>query len=299
MATVESLPYRTPSPSTVTAMVTLIEPDVELSDLTSAWVPGSDLRFGIRLAISNDFYEQSALSPEADEIAAYVVATCLASRTSWREKLAIRSYSGGGTVADGLVILDGELLADEVSLDVWVVGPGLLPTLAGSASGRHEAAKLWRMSPPLTLSLEDTSAGFPTSAVSFQATYRRDTPWAVESPQDAGPEWSISSAVRLFINTDSPLCESLLSGEADSTLFQSMQVDIHLVVLHRLASWRDTISADQMIQIATADDGCLAALGVAIAGSMGLELADGMRMVTEDLAELLTRSREQVTFGRL
>ena len=122
-------------------------------------------------------------------------------------------------------------------------------------------------------------------------------PWLVEATPEAEPAWRVSSAIRLYVNVDSHLAAEILEGTAAEDIYSLIQSDIHLVVFHKLANWRDTMTPWQMEDIAEHDHETLAALGLLLAQSIGLPLSEAMRMAREEPANLIARSREALRFG--
>ncbi len=294
MTVIESRPFLVPSPSAVEASVAVLEPDVPVDEVAEHWAPGNPLRVGVQVSFRPQFWTDTSI-PDSERVTVVLVGTCLSSRTMWREECDVRRHDDGSGSASGQLELDGDSLAAEVTIDVWVIGPGR--TGAGADAAVHAGAKLWRMRSPRIIPLDDTASGFPTSAVSFAATGRKNSLWSVESPPNAEPHWSISSAVRLYVNTDRPDCADLVEGRASQAVYDAIQTDIHMVVLQRLASWRVTMDESQMESAAAEDRGSLAAFGADIAGRMGVSLWEAMRLSTEDYSAFVSRSRESINGG--
>jgi len=294
MTVIESRPFLAPSQNAVDASIAVVDPNVPVDEVAIHWAPGHPLRVRAQVSIRPQFWAETNI-PEDERVNVVLVGTCLSSRTMWRAECDVRRSEDGGGSASGELELDGDSLAAEVSIDVWVIGPGR--TGVGTDAAVHAGAKLWRMHSPQIVPLDDTASGFPTSAVSFATTGRKNTPWSVESPSNAEPHWSISSAVRLFVNTDRPNCTDLVEGRALQEVYDAIQTDIHLVVLQRLASWRVTMDEAQMLAAAEEDRGSLAAFGEEIAGRMGVSLWEAMRLSTEDYSAFVARSRESITGG--
>lgn len=294
MAVLESKPFRAPSRSSVTAQIDVIEPDVTVEDLASEWEPGQRIVLRCRAELSPDFWSQTGIAV-GEKVMLAGIATCLPARASWRSSAEFVERDGVWE-AETLVEIDGGVIAVEILADAWIIGPGR----TGSADPRnavHAGAKLWQLSRPLKLGLENDDAAFPTTAISFAQTGRRDVPWVVEPTLEADPSWSVSSAIRLYVNTDSHLAPAILEGTAPEDIFALIECDIHLVVLHKLASWRDTMTPRQMEDAAEQDHENLAALGVLLARSIGLPLGEALRMSREEPANLIARSREALRFG--
>ena len=294
MPVIESRPFLVPAQSAVEATIAVVEPEGPIDDVAKQWVPGHPLRVRARVALDPQFWADTQI-PDGECINVVIVGICLSSRTMWRTECEVRRNEDGSGSAEGELELDGDSLAAEVSVDVWVIGPGR--TGVGSNAAVHAGAKLWRMATPQSILLDDTASGFPTSAVSFAGTGRKDTQWSVVSPPHAEPHWSISSAVRLYVNTDRPECAELVEGRAPKAVYDAIQSDIHLVVLQRLASWLVIMDEAQMIAAANEDRESLAAFGGDIAGRMGVSLGEAMRLSTEDYSAFIARSRESLDGG--
>jgi len=185
----------------------------------------------------------------------------------------------------------GADLAVALSADLWVVGPGRTGS-PNPDKAVHRSAKLWQMPEPLLIPLERDGSDFPTSALSFSATGRRAVPWLVETVPDAEPHWSISSAIRLYINTDLDICRQIADGTAGHTLYGAIECDIHLATLHLLGGWSDSIGAIELESLAEGDHRSMAALGLSISTSLGLTVDEGCRLAREDPLTLASRSRE-------
>ncbi len=195
--------------------------------------------------------------------------------------------------------IDGSVAAVEISADAWIVGPGRTGS-HDPENAVHAGAKLWQLDRPIKLDLESDQAAFPTTAISFSQTGRRDVPpWTVEmNPPDADPHWNISSAIRLYINTDSDLAEEIVTGTAAEDIYALIQSDIHLVVLHRLAGWTDTVSPTALAGLAETEIESLAAFGATLAQSLGIPLGEALRLAEEEPPlNLAARSREALSFG--
>lgn len=295
MAVLESRPFLAPSRSAVTAEVEVIEPASTIEGISDVWEPGQRIVLRCRAELAPEFWEQTGIL--ADEPIRLVGnATCLPARATWRAS-ATFSELDGVWVAETLVEIDGGVIAVELLADIWVVGPARTgSTDPGNAI--HAGAKLWQLPRPVKLELDSDQASFPTTAMSFAQTGRREVPWIVEPNLDADPTWSVSSAIRLYVNSDSRLAPDILEGTAPEDIYALIQSDIHLVVFHRLANWIDAIPPHQLEGIADDDHGSLSALGVSLARSMGVPLSEALRMSKEEPANLIARSRESLFFGR-
>lgn len=294
MAVLESKPFLAPFSTSVRPSIEVIEPETSIEELADVWEPGQRIVLRCRAELSEDFWAQTGI-PTSEDITLVGIATCLPARATWRATARFVEKDDMW-VAETLVEVDGGVIAVEVLADLWVVGPGR----TGSTDPRnavHLGAKLWQLPRPLRLGLESEDAAFPTTAISFAQTGRRDVPWVVEPTADAEPAWKVSSAIRLYVNVDSLLAPAILEGTASEDTYALIQSDIHLVVLHRLANWRDTMTPHQMEQIAEEDHESLAALGQLVAQGIGLPLSEAMRMSREEPANLIARSREALRFG--
>ncbi|EWS82469.1 hypothetical protein BF93_11975 [Brachybacterium phenoliresistens] len=296
MAVLESRPFLAPASRAVHATIEIIEPaGTSFEDIGDTWEPGQRIVLRCRAELAPDFWEQTRIDP-SEPVLLVGIATCLPARARWRSSARFEQIDGAWR-ADTLVEVDGSVVAVEVLADAWVVGPGRTgsedPSLA-----IHEGAKLWQLTKPSKLELESDGAAFPTTAISFAQTGRRDVPWTVELAPEAEPFWKISSSVRLYINTDSDLAPAILDGSASEDLFALMQCDIHLAVMHSLAKWRDSIPPAQMMALAEEDVESLASFGANLAQSLGLPLSECLRLAREEPLALSARSREALSFGR-
>ena len=294
MAVLESKPFLAPFTTSVSTSIDVLEPATAVEELADIWEPGQRIVLRCRAELATDFWTQTGI-PSDETITMVGLATCLPARATWR-KTARFTEQDGVWSAEALVEIDGGVVAVEVLADIWIVGPGR----TGSTDPRnavHLGAKLWQLPRPLRLGLESDDAAFPTTALSFAQTSRRDVPWLVEATPEAEPAWRVSSAIRLYVNVDSHLAAEILEGTAAEDIYSLIQSDIHLVVFHKLANWRDTMTPRQMEDIAEHDHETLAALGLLLAQSIGLPLSEAMRMAREEPANLIARSREALRFG--
>jgi len=289
MAITESRPFRTPSPQSVQTTLTLVSPTSDLTEFLDVWNPGDDLVLHATATLSEEFWEETTI-PRDEEVQLVATASCIPARTRWRTQAPFVPADGVWR-AEVELRVDGSELAVELLADLWVVGPGR----TGSSNPRHAVhrnAKLWQLAVPASIPLEREESEFPTSATSFFASGRRATAWSIETTADAEPHRSISSSIRLYVNTDHEICHQIVDGTAPDDLYKAIESDIHLAVLHTLGKWRDAAPADRMEQIAADDPGSMAALGASIARSLGVSLDEGCRLAREDPIALLSRSRE-------
>lgn len=295
MAVLESKPYLAPSQSAVTAEIAVVEPETAIEDIARVWEPGQRIVLRYRATLAPDFWEQTSI-PEHEPVKLVATAACLPARSTWRASVDFTA-SDGHWVAETLLEIDGSMIAVDIRADAWVVGHAR----TGSSDLRnavHVGAKLWQLPRPVVLVLDDEQAAFPTTAMSFSQTGRKDVPWIVEPNPDADPTWNISSSIRLFVNSDSALAPMILDGSAPEDVYTLIQSDIHLVVFHRLANWIDTVPPQRMGEIADEDTGTFAALGATLARSIGVPLGEALRMAREEPVNLISRSREALQFGR-
>ena len=293
MATIESRPYLTPSPTSVQAVVELIEPDCGFEDVASHWTVGSPITVSARVQMAPDFWADTAIDID-DPVNVVITGTCLPSRTTWRTTLRVERQADGRFGAAGTLTMDGDSLAAEVKIDVWVIGPAR--TAADDLEAPiHKGAKLWQLPAPISVGLDDVAVGFPTSAVSFSQTNRRRVLWSVESAPDAEPSWSISSGIRLYVNTDDPRCSALIEGKASEDVYQALQSDVHICILQSLAKWDGDLSTERISRVAEELPDSLAALGAKVAGAMGITVGEAMRLALADYSQLIARSRESLS----
>lgn len=296
MAVLESRPFRAPSRTSVKSEIEVVEPaGTSIEEIADVWEPGQRIVLHCRAELSSDFWSQTGI-PMDEQVSLVGSATCLPARATWRSTAEFTDEDDVWT-AETLLEIDGGVIAVELLADTWIVGPAR----TGSPDPRnaiHEGAKLWQREQPAKLTLESHQAAFPTTAISFAQTGRRDVPWTAEANPDADPSWSVSSAIRLYINTESELAPAILDGTAPEDIFALIQSDIHLVVFHRLAAWRDTVPPSRMATLAEEDVESLSALGASLAQSIGLPLGEAVRLADEEPLSLAARSREALRFGR-
>lgn len=295
MVIAESRPYRTPSATSVATELGIVWPTSDVEKLSEIWSPGDDVVVRASATLAESFWEETGISPVEDVLLVATVG-CMPARTRWRSQAQFRK-SDGAWRADVELTADGSELAVELTVDLWVVGPGRTGS-PDRVNAVHRSAKLWQLPAPLSLRLERDEADFPTSAVSFGATGRRAVPWALEIAADAEPHWSISSSIRLFVNSDLEIAREIVDGDAPEDLYTVIECDIHLNVLHFLGAWRNSIHTDRMQDIADDDLGSLAALGLSITSSLGLTLDEGCRLALEEPMTLISRSREALALYR-
>lgn len=297
MVIAESRPFRTPAASSVVTDLDVVWPTTDLHQLSEVWSPGDDVVIRASATLAESFWHETGISP-GEDVGLVAIVSCMPARTRWRAQARFNERDGVWR-ADLDLKADGSELAVELTADLWVVGPGRTGS-ADPINAIHESARLWQLPSPLTLRLERDEADFPTSATSFGATGRRSVPWTLEIATDAEPHWSISSSIRLFVNTDFEVCRQIVDGDAPEDVYKEIECDIHLGVLHFLSGWRTSIRADRMQDIADDDFGSVAALGLSITSSLGLTLEEGCRLATEDPMTLLSRSREALAlYGRV
>ena len=287
----ESRPYLTPSSSSVLAEMNVSSHVVSDGQLWESWSSGDDITIRARAALSDSFWSETGIEHH-EEVWLIAVASCAPARSRWRAQARFRR-SDAEWRADLDLVVDGSELAVELTAELWIVGPGR----TGSRNPQlaiHPNAKLWQSPRPLVLRLERDGADFPTSAASFAASGRRATPWIVEVTTGAELEMSISSAVRLYVNTDLEGCVELAAGEAPADVYAAIECDIHLAVLHAVGRWCSDLGPGHVESIAEEDAGSLAALGVAIASRLGLGILEACRLAHEEPIMLISRSREAV-----
>jgi hypothetical protein len=293
MAIIETRPYLTPSSSSVEATITLASNDLEIERIGDDWTPGDDLVFRCVAFLADSFWEETQIDKE-EEISLVVVVACSSARARWRAQAPFVAVDHRWR-AELDIVVDGSEIAVDLTLDVWVVGPGRTGS-SNAAHAVHQGAKLWQRGAPMWIPLENGSTDFPTSALSFSRTGRRAVPWVVEISSEAEPHWSISGSVRLFVNTDFEICHSIVDGTASEDVYSAITCDIHLAVLHQIGSWRDSVNALELEATAENNHGCIAAMGAVIALSLGLTLDEACRLAIEDPLGLAARSRESVEY---
>lgn len=293
MAVLESRPYLTPSAGSVGAAISLVPADLDIARISEEWSSGDDLTFRCAASLAASFWTETGID-QGDEISLVLVVACPSARARWRAQAPFEAVDGLWRAETDLVVDGGEIAVD-LTVDAWVVGPGRTGS-SNAAHAIHQGAKLWQRASPMWIPLERTGADFPTSAVSFSGTGRRAVPWSVETATDAEPHWSISGSVRLYVNTDFEICQSIVEGKASEDVYSAITCDIHAAVLHQIGSWRDSMTGAALEATADDDHGCLAAMGANIAVSLGLTLDEACRLAIEEPLGLASRSRESVEY---
>lgn len=295
MAVLESRPFLAPARASVHAELEVVSHDATAEEIADVWEAGQRVVIRCRASLEPEFWEQTGISPD-EEILLVGSISCLSARATWRSSAKFSLLDGRWT-AETLIEADGGVIAVELLCDAWVVGPGRTGSPDPSRAV-HPGAKLWQLARPLKLDLESKQAAFPTTAIPFAATGRREVPWVVEMNRDAEPAWSVSSSVRLYINSDSTLAAPILEGTASEDIYALIQCDIHFAVFHGLSNWVDAVPPTRMAEIADTGHDALAALGASLARSIGLPLSETLRMAREEPADLMARSREALQFGK-
>ncbi|MFC4138524.1 MULTISPECIES: hypothetical protein [unclassified Microbacterium] len=293
MPATESRPFRVPAQHSVRSHIRCLSPAVDLEEIADTWEPGQDLVFQITSELSPEFWVETGISP-SEEVTLVGTVTCLAARTRWRGSASFVPLDGQW-VAAVEVEVDGSAVAVEVLIDISVVGPGRTghpdPALA-----THRSARLWSIPSPVRVPFERLGEVFPTSAVSFSATGRRRIPWSVDVAHDAEPAWGLTSAVRLYVNTDLQAGERILEGDADQSVYKAIQADIVSAVLIHLASVRDGYSTASITESAEADVSSFAAFCTHVAATLGFDIEIALRLAIEEPMQLIERAREASGF---
>ncbi|WP_417555694.1 hypothetical protein [Microbacterium sp.] len=273
--------------------MSLLSPAVSLEELPDVWEPGQDLVFHITSELSPEFWTETGI-PHTDKVTLVGSVTCLAARTRWRGAASFELVDGRW-LATLDVEVDGSAIAVEALIDITVVGPGRTghpdPMFA-----LHRAARLWTLPSAIRVPFERLGDVFPTSAVSFSATHRLRVPWSVDVAHDAEPQWGLTSAVRLYINTDMLVGEQILDGTAPRSIFQAIQADIFCAVLLHLASVRDGYSMTSIIESAEDDIESFAAFCAHVSSTLGFDLEIALRLCLEEPMQLIERAREASGF---
>ena len=222
MAVLESKPFLAPLSTSVAAEIEVIEPATSVDELAGVWEPGQRIVLRIRAELTAGFWNQTGISP-SETVTLVGTATCLPARATWRSTARF-GEKDGTWVAETLVEIDGGVIAVELLADIWIIGPGRTGS-TDTQNAVHLGAKLWQLPKPLRLRLESDDAAFPTTAISFAQTNRRDVPWVVEPAADAEPDWKVSSAIRLYVNVDSHLAPAILDGTAPEDIYALIQRD--------------------------------------------------------------------------
>lgn len=293
MPAIESRPYRVPPSRAAVASIHLLDPDVSFEELPDVWEPGRDLTVEVTASLAPDFWEIAGVGTD-EELSLVTSITCLAARTKWRESVPFSAESGVW-VASLTMVVDGSSVAVEALIDVAVVGPGRTGH-PDPARAVHRGARLWQLPAPPKLQFERLGSDFPTSAVSFEQTMRLRLPWVVEIAHEADPTWGVTSAIRLYVNTDFATAERILDGTAESIVYESIQADIYVSVLHQLAAWRTSYTPIAMNEIVREEPTSLAALGANVSSALGLDLELALRLASEEPGRLLDRAREAAGF---
>lgn len=294
MPSLESRPYFVAPQDSVIEVLSLVAPDCAIEELSSNWDAGDNLIVRATVALESNFWEQTRLHP-SENLTAILAASCPTSRSMMREHQPITVGADGRHCSLLEIDLTDSGFGVEVELQLSIVGRAR--TLDPSGGGLHLGAYLWQSTAPVRLELEPSTPGFPTSAISFSINNRRRVPWVIETVSSAEPQSSVSSSIRVYINSDLPLASALADGSADPALYSSLQVDIHLATFEQLAGFRLSTSVAEMEAAGEDDPSSLAALGLRFAGALGVSLEEALRLVREDVGTLIARSREHFSFG--
>lgn len=293
MPAIESRPYRVPAQQSVSVQVTSIRPAIAIEEVPDVWEPGQDLLLGITAELAPDFWGESGL-PEDEPVQLVGVVTCLAARTKWRATAPF-VRAGGSWSATVEIEVDGSAVAVEALVDVAVIGDGRTGH-PDPARATHRSARLWRLPAAIKVPFERLGEAFPTSAVSFTGTGRRRVPWRVDVAHDAEPAWGLTSAVRLYVNTDLPIAERILDGTADRWVYQAIQADIYSATLLQLAAVRDGYSSSTIVEWVDSDVTSFAAFCAHAAATLGFDLETAMRLARDEPMQLIERAREASSF---
>lgn len=293
MPAIESRPYRVPDQRSVSVKIRSVRPAVDIHEIPDVWEPGQPLVFSITAELAPEFWAESGI-PEGEPLTLVGVVTCPAARTRWRQTGEFRRM--GQAWSSTLEIeVDGDAVAVEALVDVAVIGSGRTGH-PDPARAIHRGARLWRLPLPIKVPFENFGEAFPTSAVSFAATGRRRIPWLVEVAHDAEPGWGITSAARLYVNTDLAVAERVLEGSAETWIYEAIQSDIYAATLFQLAAVRDGYSASAISEAAESDVASLAAFCDHVAARLGFDLATALRLASEEPMQLIERAREASNF---
>ncbi|WBU38030.1 hypothetical protein [Homoserinibacter sp. YIM 151385] len=287
MTAVETRPYATPSRTAVEVDVSMVAPRVDFESVAESWSPGQGVMVRASAALATTFWSESFM-PEGEPVWLVGTMTCAAAKVSRREQAQFH-WVDGAWRASVDVGLDGDDIAVELVVDWSVVGDGRTGS-RDSTRSIHRGARLWQAPESTVVRLERDGGGFPTSALSFEATGRRRVPWAVEVRNDAAVESRITSAVRLFVNTDLRVSDDIVDGGAGDDTYLAIGADIHLAVLHFLGSVATPLR--ELERVAESKVDSMAALGFSIADSLGLTVETARNLACDDPTGLLARSRE-------
>ncbi|WP_280571538.1 hypothetical protein [Microbacterium sp. RD06] len=278
----------------MTAQVRAVQPAVEIDELPDVWEPGQDLMLRVSAQLGDEFWEESGI-PQDEPVTLVGTITCLAARTKWRAAANfVRVHDVWAADVD--IEVDGSAVAVEALVDVAVIGPGRTGH-PDPARAVHRSARLWRLPRAIKVPFERLGDDFPTSAVSFVETGRRRIPWRVDVAHDAEPSWGLTSAMRLYVNTDLPVAARILDGTAERWVYQSIQTDIYTASLFQLAAIRDGYSTS-ISESAESDMSSFGAFCVHVSATLGFDLEVALRLASEDPMQLIERAREASEFMR-
>lgn len=287
MASIETRPYQTVSPDSVQETVSIVAPELESRSLNEVWQTGQDVEFDFSVMLRATFASEASL-PLGAMVSVVAIATCTVARKTWQSRVTVQLTDIDQEVKLALVV-PGDQIAYEIKLDLWVIGDGV----AGPQQ-IHHGAKLWEMGKSRIYPLESGTQAFPTSAVSFRLTNRPAVPWGVEIEHEANPDWKVSSSLRLFINTDFPLSESILENTAGDEVFQQIKHDIYFVTIQHVSHCYHSgaASLQEIEEIAENDHESLAALAQFGARKVTFSLGHALSKVAEEPYLLIQRLRE-------
>lgn len=287
MASIETRPYRTARASTVSWEVSIASPKLDKKDLHEIWQVGQDLLFNIAVVVRDSFWADTHTDADTP-LTVVAIATCAVARKKWQVRRTLDFNVSNREIALSLLVPGAEI-AQEVSLDLWVVGDA--PVGQGQI---HRGAKLWESANRLVYPLEGGAQAFPTSAISFRQTNRPAVPWLVEVVGDATPDWKVSASLRLYVNTDFPVTQDILDDVAPAEVYTQISHDIYFRVLQNIARWDGPggYSVDELDSMAQDDFESLAALGRTAAHKIALSFGSALAMARDDSYALMTRIRE-------
>ena len=292
MTTIETRPYLTASQQSVRADVHLITPDVPLDRLHTVMGPTVDIRIGCWAQLHKRFWLETGVSPSSG-VRLMLRLACLSSKSQWTT-LADFVEDAGTWFSKAEFAPPTGSLAGEIEVELSVVGPGV-PGIS-SAVLQHRGARLWEWRPsPFRILLEERVGLFPVSTVSFSASRWRSIPWSVEVNPQCDPGWSISNAIRVYINEDMLGVTKLLDPSPESGTIESLEVDIMVATLHSLAKMPED-KVDGIQSIAGMDSESFAALGASFAKRLGIPLREALRLSIQEPLDLIHRARAVARF---
>ncbi|MCG7428029.1 hypothetical protein MHY20_10520 [Helcobacillus sp. ACRRO] len=293
MASIETFPFLRPSPGSVRVEQRLLAPTEDPEELNDRWSAGTEVSVEVSAEIDASFWSETEIG-EDEAIELVAVADCLPARQRWIER---SKFTPNGDTWEALctVSSSGGVLAGELAVQAWIIGPGRTFT-SGKSLDVHPRAKLWS-SDPTVYTLDMQFDGFPTTAVSFMNTDRPRVPWLIEFTPGMEFHWSTNSSVRLLLNSDFPEAQQIAAGDAPVHLYQLIQADVFLGVVSQAEELSGISAVPPPNDQASLDHTSFAALAHFTAHQIGCsDLMEAITMVRNEPLRVIEQCREAAAF---